>query len=39
MKKIGGVERKHIYEGEFFNNKKHGQGRYDWPDGRYYEGL
>lgn len=24
IKKIGGIERKYIYEGEFYNGKKHG---------------
>lgn len=26
------------YIGEFANGKKHGKGRYQWADGRVYEG-
>ncbi len=26
------------YEGEFFENKKHGKGRYIYEEGVYYEG-
>jgi hypothetical protein len=26
------------YEGEYFNDKKHGYGIYKWVDGKIYEG-
>lgn len=27
-----------IYEGEFYDDKKHGQGKFVWDDGSSYEG-
>jgi hypothetical protein len=27
-----------VYEGEYVNDVKHGQGKYIWPDGRIYDG-
>jgi hypothetical protein len=27
-----------VYEGDYFNDKKHGNGKVSWPDGREYEG-
>ncbi len=27
-----------IYEGDFLQGKKHGKGRYFWPNGQVYEG-
>lgn len=26
------------YKGEYWNDKKHGQGRFDWQSGNYYIG-
>lgn len=33
---IGETSLKFIYNGQFLNSKKHGLGRYVWPDGRYF---
>jgi len=27
-----------VYEGDFHNNRKHGDGTLEWPDGRMYSG-
>jgi hypothetical protein len=27
-----------IYDGQYLNDKKHGDGTFTWPDGRKYQG-
>ena len=29
---------KSYYEGDYYEGKKHGKGKYIWPDGSQYEG-